>query len=99
MNAVASSPVARCALESVAVREAWAQHGVRDFVLDCADELAKIVHETATTGVAAELGLSTRAVYRASLPGSAGEDTTGGRHPAHPAELFRQSRHSKSSEG
>jgi 16S rRNA (cytidine1402-2'-O)-methyltransferase len=52
----------------------------------------------AAAAVAAELGLSTRAVYRASLPGSAGEDTVGGRHPAHPAELFQVSRHSKSSQ-
>jgi hypothetical protein len=52
----------------------------------------------AAAAVAAELGLSTRAVYRASLPGSAGEDTTGGRRPAHPAELFQVSRHSKSSQ-
>ena len=26
-----------------AIREAWARHGVRDFVLDSADELAKIL--------------------------------------------------------
>jgi 16S rRNA (cytidine1402-2'-O)-methyltransferase len=39
----------------------------------------------AAAAAAAELGLSTRAVYRASLPVSAGEDTVGGRHPAHPA--------------
>lgn len=39
----------------------------------------------AAAAVAAELGLNTRAVYRASLPGSAGEDTAGGRHPAPPA--------------
>jgi 16S rRNA (cytidine1402-2'-O)-methyltransferase len=36
----------------------------------------------AATAVAAELGLSTRAVYRASLPGSAGGDTTAGGRPA-----------------
>ena len=34
-----------------AIREAWARHGVRDFALDSADELAKILHETAATGV------------------------------------------------
>ena len=29
-----------------AIREAWAQHGVRDFVLDSQEELAKILDET-----------------------------------------------------
>ena len=29
-----------------AIREAWARHGVRDFVLDSTEELAKILHET-----------------------------------------------------
>ena len=29
-----------------AIREAWARHGVRDFVLDSAEELAKVVEET-----------------------------------------------------
>ena len=52
----------------------------------------------AVAAVAAELGLSTRAVYRASLPGSPGGDTAAGRHPARPAELFQVSRHSKSSQ-
>ena len=47
-----------------AIREAWARHGVRDFVLDGADELAKILHETAATGVAGELGL----IVRLALP-------------------------------
>jgi len=30
-----------------AIRESWARHGVRDFVLDSAEELAKILQETA----------------------------------------------------
>ena len=47
-----------------AIREAWARHGVRDFVLDSAEELAKILHETAATGVAGELGL----IVRLALP-------------------------------
>ncbi len=34
-----------------AIREAWARHDVRDFVLDSAEELAKIRHEIAATGV------------------------------------------------
>ena len=40
-----------------AIRAAYAQHGVRDFVLDSADELAKIVDET---DGAADLGLLVR---------------------------------------
>ncbi len=47
-----------------AIREAWARHGVRDFVLDSVAELDKIVAETAATGVAGELGL----VVRLALP-------------------------------
>jgi 16S rRNA (cytidine1402-2'-O)-methyltransferase len=52
----------------------------------------------AAATVAAELGLSTRTVYRASLPGSAGGDTAAGRLPGRPAELCQVSRHSKSSQ-
>jgi ornithine decarboxylase len=47
-----------------AIREAWAVHGVRDFVLDNAAELAKIVAETDATGVAGQRGL----VVRLGLP-------------------------------
>ena len=47
-----------------AIREAWAQHGVRDFAFDSADELAKIRAEIAATGVAGELGL----ILRLALP-------------------------------
>jgi ornithine decarboxylase len=47
-----------------AIRDAWAHHGVRDFALDGADELAKILAETAATGVAGSLGL----VVRLALP-------------------------------
>jgi len=43
-----------------AIREAWARHGVRDFVLDSAAELAKILAETAATGVVGDLGLMVR---------------------------------------
>jgi 16S rRNA (cytidine1402-2'-O)-methyltransferase len=52
----------------------------------------------AAATVAAGLGLSTRAVYRASLPGSADGDTAAGRHQARPAELFLQPRHSQSAQ-
>ena len=56
------------------IREAWARHGVRDFVLDSTEELAKILHETAATGVAGELGL----IVRLALPkGSAVLDLSG----------------------
>ena len=47
-----------------AIREAWAQHGVRDIAFDSADELAKIRAEVAATGVAGELGL----ILRLALP-------------------------------
>ncbi len=57
-----------------AIREAWERHGVRDFVLDCADELAKIRSEVAATGVAGKLGL----VVRIALPkGGAKLDLSG----------------------
>lgn len=47
-----------------AIREAWARHGVRDFVLDSADELAKLRAEIAATGVAGAPGL----IVRLALP-------------------------------
>jgi ornithine decarboxylase len=43
-----------------AIRDAWAQHEVRNFVFDSADELAKIRNEIAATGIAGELGLVLR---------------------------------------
>src|SRR4051794_32914623 len=57
-----------------AIREAWAQHGVRDFVLDSADELAKIRAEVAATGIPGALGL----IVRIALPkGGAKLDLSG----------------------
>jgi ornithine decarboxylase len=57
-----------------AIREAWAQHGVRDFVLDSAAELAKIRDEIAATGVRGALGL----IVRIGLPkGGAKLDLSG----------------------
>jgi ornithine decarboxylase len=54
-----------------AIRAAYTQHGVRDFVLDSADELAKILAETAN---AADLGL----IVRLALPaGGAVYDLSG----------------------
>jgi ornithine decarboxylase len=47
-----------------AIRAAWARHGVRDFAIDCADELAKLRAEVAATGVAGELGV----IVRLALP-------------------------------
>ncbi|HEX4173136.1 MAG TPA: type III PLP-dependent enzyme [Acetobacteraceae bacterium] len=47
-----------------AIREAWAQHGVRDFVLDTHKELAKILEETAATDVHGDRGL----IVRLALP-------------------------------
>ena len=66
-----------------AIREAWARHAVRDFVLDSTEELAKIRHETAATGVAGELGL----IVRLAMPkGTAVLDLSGkfGAAPALP---------------
>jgi ornithine decarboxylase len=56
-----------------AIREAWARHSVRDFALDHADELAKILAETGA-GAAEGLGL----VVRLALPrGNAAYDLSG----------------------
>jgi len=74
-----------------AIREAWARHSVRDFVLDSADELAKILHETAATGVVGELGL----IVRLALPkGSARLDLSGkfGAAPEAAVALLRAAR-------
>lgn len=57
-----------------AIREAWEQHGVRDYVLDSATELAKIRQEVAATGVPGPLGL----IVRLALPrGDAKLDLSG----------------------
>jgi ornithine decarboxylase len=74
-----------------AIREAWARHAVRDFVLDSAEELAKIRHETAATGVEDKLGL----IVRLAMPkGAAVLDLSGkfGAAPALAAELLRAAR-------
>ena len=74
-----------------AIREAWARHGVRDFVLDSADELAKILHEIAATGVAGALGL----IVRLALPkGGAVLDLSGkfGAAPDAAVALLRAAR-------
>jgi len=74
-----------------AIREAWARHDVRDFVLDSADELAKLRSEIAATGVPGALGL----IVRVALPkGSAVLDLSGkfGAAPADAAALLRAAR-------
>jgi ornithine decarboxylase len=74
-----------------AIREAWAQHGVRDFVLDSAAELAKLRQEIAATGVPGALGL----VVRLALPrGGARLDLSGkfGAAPAEAVALLRAAR-------
>ncbi len=71
-----------------AIREAWERHGVRDFVLDGAEELAKILAET---GGGAGLGL----VVRLALPkGGAVYDLSGkfGAAEAEAAALLRAAR-------
>jgi len=73
-----------------AIREAWERHGVRDFVLDSAEELAKILAETGA-GAADDLGL----VVRLALPkGEAVYDLSGkfGAAPAEAAALLRAAR-------
>jgi ornithine decarboxylase len=52
-----------------AIREAWMQHGVRDFVLDSAGELAKILAELATREAAA-LNAQPGLFVRLALPES-----------------------------
>ncbi len=74
-----------------AIREAWARHDVRDFVLDSTNELAKILHETAATGASGELGL----IVRLALPKrSAVLDLSGkfGASPAQAVDLLRAAR-------
>jgi ornithine decarboxylase len=74
-----------------AIREAWAQHGVRDFVLDSVDELAKIRAETDATGVPGPLGL----IVRVALPkGGAKLDLSGkfGANADAAAALLREAR-------
>jgi ornithine decarboxylase len=74
-----------------AIREAWARHGVRDFVLDDAAELAKILHEIEATGVDGALGL----IVRLALPkGNARLDLSGkfGALPEDAATLLRAAR-------
>jgi ornithine decarboxylase len=71
-----------------AIRAAWADHGVRDFVLDTDGELAKILQET---GGGDDLGL----VVRLALPkGSAAYDLSGkfGAAPEDAAALLRAAR-------
>ena len=74
-----------------AIREAWARHDVRDFVLDSAAELAKILDEVAATGVPGALGL----IVRLALPkGGAKLDLSGkfGAAPEEAAALLRAAR-------
>jgi len=73
-----------------AIREAWGRHRVADFVLDSADELAKILAETGA-GAADGLGL----VIRLALPkGTAAYDLSGkfGAAPDEAVELLRAAR-------
>ncbi len=74
-----------------AIREAWARHGVRDFVLDSLDEFTKIRAEVASTGVSGPLGL----IVRIALPkGGAKLDLSGkfGASPDEAVALLRASR-------
>ena len=74
-----------------AIREAWTRHAVRDFVLDSADELAKILGEIAATKVPGAPGL----IVRIALPkGSAMLDLSGkfGAEADAAADLLRAAR-------
>jgi ornithine decarboxylase len=70
-----------------AIREAWQRHGVRDFVLDSTEELAKLLEETEADG----RGI----VVRLALPkGGAVYDLSGkfGAEPALAVDLLRAAR-------
>jgi ornithine decarboxylase len=74
-----------------AVREAWARYGVRDFALDCVDELVKLRTEIAATGVPGALGV----IVRLALPkGPAVLDLSGkfGATPDQAVALLRAAR-------
>jgi ornithine decarboxylase len=73
-----------------AIREAWGRHGVRDFVLDSAEELAKVLAETG-----GEAGGARGLVIRLALPkGGAMYDLSGkfGAAPGEAAALLRAAR-------
>lgn len=65
-----------------AIRDAWQRHDVRDFVLDSADELGKILQET---GAGAGLGL----FVRLALPKSNALYDLSGKFGAPPDEVVR----------
>lgn len=74
-----------------AIRDAYSRHGVRDFVIDSADELAKIVEETRARRDKRRLGL----IVRLAVGGKgAAYDLTGkfGATPAEAAALLRAAR-------
>jgi len=74
-----------------AIREAWGRHGARDFVVDSAEELAKLRREIAATGVDGQLGV----IVRLALPkGGARLDLSGkfGAAPSDAAMLLRTAR-------
>ncbi|MBC7951099.1 MAG: type III PLP-dependent enzyme [Rhodospirillaceae bacterium] len=66
-----------------AIREAWEWHGVRDFVFDSMDELAKILEET--SGAFGDLGL----VVRLALPKGGAVYDLSGKFGAEPDEAVR----------
>jgi ornithine decarboxylase len=74
-----------------AIREAWARHNVRDFALDSAAELQKILAELKATGIDGAPGL----IVRLALPkGGAVLDLSGkfGAQPGEAAALLRAAR-------
>jgi ornithine decarboxylase len=78
-----------------AIREAWQRHGVRDFVLDSADELAKLLAETGADGRGVVAPAARGIIVRLALPkGGAVYDLSGkfGAEPADAVALLRAAR-------
>jgi ornithine decarboxylase len=65
-----------------AIREAWTRQGVRDFVIDTADELAKIVEETRARRDKRRLGL----IVRLAVAGNGAAYDLSGKFGASPEE-------------
>jgi len=72
-----------------AIREAYFEHGVRVFVIDTADELRKIVHET---NLAPDLDLYVRLALPKNKDASVDFSAKFGAYPEVAAQLLQQSR-------
>ena len=72
-----------------AIKEAYTRYGVRHFVLDCADELYKIIRET---GLATDLKLYVRLALPKNAEASIDLSSKFGAMPLEAAELLRKCR-------